>query len=370
MAKPPIKPTSMQRGHDSSLEVTDAYDSGSLSGLNVDSGPLGGSVPSLPELPEAQMVDTTLDTGLSASEINSRIKDAKKGLPSNIELSSVLKGGGDYAKSLSAVGAIKDNLSPSQLTSMDLDDFRTLVADTSKMTDIVSGKSSPFSGSGNIAGMAVTAAAGVLSVRQAMKELDSGNILKTLKSTTIPNLLFEAGMESVLDIAAEYGLQDVAEAIFDIIKERLTPAKRKLTIRGQLSGFRFRTVPEITEISKGEQSFIRAVGDFAGLAPEQSDFATKLVVRETTKIELLSREDQAKNLVRLLKKIDKDWNRCIRNGQKIPLLDLYRYASADARTALLMVDETRTDMLLVKDRKLKPEGFSNIVPKWHPLYYI
>ena len=111
---------------------------------------------------------------------------------------------------------------------------------------------------------AVIAAVGVLEVRRAMQPPNKGGIMGIIRRTSIPTILRDAAVESIMEQAAEYGLAGVAGAAIDLLEAKLTKQKRKWTIQQLLRSFKFQTKPVFTTISKEEKKLIEAGSEYFG----------------------------------------------------------------------------------------------------------
>lgn len=377
--KTTLKPTTFSTGPNDSLVVADVYDSSSLIDINTDVGGIGDSGGSLLDagLPPAGLGQTAVsgefankarDLGKSPIDL---IKEIKRDLPSGASMSDVLKSN-KLSDLATATGNLKKGAPGGILAGLNGDDVGFLLSSSSVLTASVLSKNKNLSLSdlqdANGADYAVLGAVALLGIRGAMGKRDSGGLMGIIADAKLPAMFRDAGLDIILDMAAEYGLGDVALSLMGVIGDRSKP-KRKTTIRKLLAGFRYSDKPVVTEVSKNERSLITSVAGYFGVDETQSNVLAELIEIGVYDATYLNKREQSKKFVDALYNIDSRWNTAIRNGETISLLDNYRYASKDAIEALVLDERTIHGILLQKDRSISPSTWAKTARIWYPYIY-
>lgn len=377
MSAKPVSPSAFESGPSNSATVEDVYDGGGIAGLNIDSG-AASSTGSF-GLPAGKISETLSDPNIATIQrkegkgLADIVKDTTKKLPPNASLGDVL-----LSNSLSDIyvnaDRIGSSVSPAALSNMDSADFSFLLGETGKMTDSVLAKDGSLSledlvDNGTGVDYAVTAAVGVFAINQAMGRKSPG-IIGLIGKTALPDIFKDAAMESILDLAADYGLEGVVSSLFDIIEEKLSPAKKKETVERLLRKFRWATEPVITELSTAERSLIESGADFLGLDKTTTNVVAEVIEGAVYEESYPNKGEQAKTLVNTLNKIDKNWYKAKRNGETIYLLDKFRFASRDAREALAIDDRTREPYAVQLAHNARPHSWRRGIRKYYPHIYV
>lgn len=377
--KTTLKATTFNTGPNDSLVVADVYDSGSLLGINTDIGVFGDSGGSLLDigLPPAGLAQTSIgsDFAKRAKSLGKSyvdvIKDIQRDLPSQASLSDILKNNklSDLVISLSN---LKKSTPGGLLAKLTGDDIGFLLASASTLTASVLSKNKNLTladlQDATGADYAVMGAVALLGIRSAMGKRDSSGIMGIIEDMKLPAMFRDAGLDIILDLAAEHGLGDVAVALMNVIGDRAKP-KRKTTIRKLLSGFSYSDKPVVTEVSKNERSLITSVAGYFGVDETQSNVLAELIEVGVYDSRYLNKMEQSKKFVDSLYDVDSRWNTAIRAGEVVSLLDNYRYANKDAIQALVLDPRTTHGMLLQKDRKITPSTWARTARTWYPYIY-
>jgi len=380
MTESTIKPTTFSNGPSDSPKVADAYDPGSVFGFNVDlSSSLGGGGFSIPGLPPGKISETLLDGDLTAAlqrdnlTLADAIRNVKNDLPPNASLDDVLK-----SNSLSDVIAttkrLTETMDPSLIGSLAGDDVDFLIKETGKLTNsvIIRDGKLTLDNLKDASGFdyAVTAAVGVYVVKKAMTSEGREDLLGMIAGTKLPSLLQNAAMDSIMDLAAEYGLEDVVSSLIDVIGDRMTNEKRTQTAKELLKGFKYSDKPVITSLSTSEKSLITDTAEFFGASSAFANLIGETAEGLTEEKSYPTKAQQGAALIDALNKVDPNWNKAIRNGTTISKMDNYRYASRDAQTALAYDPRTKVSFVTWKTRKYRPTDWKRLARKQYRRIYL
>ena len=373
-----IRASTFLSGPRESLAVEDAYDAPRFTEL---SEVVKRAVPSasLSDLgiPPNKLFETSVDTDFrreierGGRSLLETVRDIRTDLPKNASLGDILE-----SNKLSEVGVAIRRLSGSlpggDFGNLNGEDLGFLIKQTNSLTSrILSGDSNLSIDDlkdANGVDYVVAAAVGIMTVRKAMGKENRG-ILGILETTALPAMLRDGALDSLLDIAAEFGLEDVVSSLFEMIGER-AKKKKEPTIRRLLANFRYSNKPVVTELSSTNRSLLVSVSEMFGLSSANSNVLAEVVEASVYDEEYLTKEQQSINLVDTLYKVDSAWNTAKRNGEVIPKLDNYRFANASAEQALILDPRTRIDMLIVNDRQLRPQTWQRVAGRWYPDIYL
>ena len=382
-----IKKGTFITGPDDSLSVEDAYDASALKEVNKDTN-------------ESKLSPTLLAAGIPANKVKASsvdsefknkmeregktvlegLREVKDDLPGDAKLSDVMK-----SNSLSDVGVSLRRVTGSlpggdvgQLEGADLD---FLVSKTGDLTKKL-GQGGDFElgdlVNGNGVDITVAAAVGLLNVKKLMDKNPKG-LLGVIADTQIAEDLRDFVLDEVVELAAEYGLGGVAEALIDIIGERFE-SKRRPTVIQLISGFRFSQEPVVTEVEKPERDLIEAAAGFFGLDEGEANVVAEVVEIAVYDEEYPNKKQQAKAFVDSLYSIDSKWDKVYRKGSDVPAsphddgmvnsLNLFDFASKDAREAFLLDERTQRNAVIQFDRKVTVEQWETVALRWYPYAYI
>lgn len=359
-----LKPSTFSTSPDESLDVVDVYDGGGIAGLNTDIPSGGSKSGGIAGLSPMQSVEARGIGTSGGAYTPAALKEAKSTLPPKVNLKDVLTGKNKLSDVIIGARRVKDTLPARDFNAFTGDDLNFLINETSNMTKSVLAKDGLLTmadlKSANGADYAVLAAAGVFSIRKAMGKQDTSGLMGLIGKTKLPALFKESAMASILDIAAEYGLEKVVSSLFDIIGERLPKEKKKQTVQQLLRGFRFSNKPVVTQLSSGEKSLIASASDFFNVGKDTAKVFEAIIGREVNSVNFPTKEEQAVQLINTLYKIDKNWNTTTRNGVTVHSLDNYRFASSDAIKALKMDERTVVGISIQAGHGVKPESWKAI----------
>ena len=363
------------------IVVEDAYSSKALEEVNRDTPSVKVKSGLLDEgIPPKKVHETEHDPVLQQTakkegkSLVEATRDIVNDLPREAKLGDILKNNKISEVGI-AIRRITGSLPGGDIGSLSDLDLNYLIRQTNGLTEKILNKDGNLTlddlKDANGFDMVVGGAVALLVIRQAMGKgsVRENELFESIAGTNFPTFLKNAGIDAIIDIAGEFGLADVAAALFEIADERAKP-KIKGTIQSLLSNFRFTDKPIITEVSKGERSLIASAAEFFGANETESNLISEIVEIARYDEEYVSKPDQAKKFIDNLYRIDKNWNLAKRNGAVVKNLDNYKYANRWAIEALLTDERTRADILIHRDRRLKNRTWGEIATDWYPAIYV
>lgn len=376
MAAP--QPTLFMTGPDASLDAKDVYNDESISVINTDPS-TSTEFLSESSLPANAIADVAADTEAATaavaegSTIAETAAKAKEASPAGVDFKSIAAKN-KMADIIDAGVRLKKHMGKRGFDQMNTGDFNFAIKEVKKFGNKMSGGSGltlkDLKNAQGATDYAVIAVVGVLEVRKAMQPPNKGGIMGIIRRTSFPGILKDYAFESLMEQAAEYGLCDITSALWDLVEAKLTKEKKRLTAEKLIRNFKFQTKPIYTTISKEEKKVVSATSEFFGSGKKLAKSLGNLTELLSLNEEFPARDEQMRRLIKALYKLDPNWNSCIRDGEVVGRLDLYTVASKDAREALLSDDRTRSDMMLVMDRKLRKSSWKPIAKIWYPKIYI
>lgn len=370
-----FKASSFATGPDSGADVSDVYDASAIQAINTTTSAQVTTSNSYTDLTPMQAAGRgigTVGTATNAADA-AALKEANSVLPAKVKLKDILSGDMSIADAVATTKRIKGTAPSNVYSGLSGEDLGFLINQSDKLTTTALLKDKKLTSedlkNANGVDYVVLAALGVFTIRQAMQKRNDTLLMSIIGGTKLPSLFKDAVLESILDMAAEYGLEGVVSSLFEIIGENLPKAKRSQTVRSLLSGFRFSTKPVVTELSAGERSLIVSATDFFNVGGTTADVIEEIIGVAVYEEEYPSKKEQASRLITTLGKIDGRWDTGLRSGETESRLDNFRYASSDARKALLMDERTIIPMSVYLSQRVYPISWRPIARQKYPRLY-
>lgn len=365
------KTSGFETGPETGLIVTDVYDGKTINDENnKSSGSTGSKSTSLTDAGLTPTQAKEYEGSYSANDV----KEIKKDLPAGVPVKDVIKKDSSKEELKSTIKRIRASIPPSKFQDLTSADLTFLISKTGEITSSAILKNPDLSlddlKNANGIDYAVLTAGAVLSIRTLMGKSNTGGILGIIAGTKVPDIFKELALGSILDIAAEYGLEGVVGALITIIGENLPSQDRTQTVITILRSFRFSKKPVITELSAGETKLISEISDFFDLGSDVTEITTELISNAVYDEEYPSNAEQAKKMIDTLFKLDSKWMKAKREGTDRPSLRYFYHASRDAEKALLLDDRTyHAAAVFLGQKRVRPTSWRIVANQKYPNIY-